>query len=139
MGKYEDYGMLAEKYYVEEQLPVSKIVKKLNLTDKTLHDWRKKGDWDNKREAFLKSQFNCYANLYQLANLVINKAVETAQSTGELPDSSTLNFIKAMADKLPKLKSLESEMALEKISENEKTDDALSTIDLVDNYLNGLN
>ena len=41
MAKFDDYGILAEKYYVEEQLPVSRIAEKLGLTDKTLHEWKK--------------------------------------------------------------------------------------------------
>lgn len=140
MAKKEQYYVLAEKYYVEDQMPVTGIAKKLNVTEKTLHNWRKEGEWDNKRAKFLRSQCQCYASLYELVNKMTQKIAEDFETTGEAPDGSTLYFIKAMVDKLPKLKQFENELVLDKtVNIHEKTDEDISTriAELVDKKLMG--
>lgn len=107
MGKFEDYGILAEQYFVEEQLPISAIAKKLHLTDKTLHEWKKNGNWENKRKDYLTSQCSCNKALYELVRLLTDKAVTDIRQNGTYPDSAALNFIGKMADKLPKIKNFE--------------------------------
>lgn len=107
MGKFEDYGILAEKYFVEDQLPVSAIAKKLHLTDKTLHEWKKNGNWEDKRKDYLTSQCSCNKALYELVRLLTDKAVNDIRQNGTYPDSAALNFIGKMADKLPKIKDFE--------------------------------
>lgn len=113
MGKFEDYGILAEKYYVEDQLPISAIGKKLNLTDKTLHDWKKKGNWEDKRREYLTAQCSCNKNLYELVRLLTDKAVTEIRTTGTYPDAAALNFICKMSDKLPKIKTFEENIVNE--------------------------
>ena len=127
MGKFEDYGILAEKYYVEDQLPISTIGKKLNLTDKTLHDWKKKGNWEDKRRDYLTSQCSCNKNLYELVRLLTDKAVNEIRTTGTYPDPAALNFIGKMADKLPKIKMFEENVVNELMNkspeDSEKSED----------------
>lgn len=122
MGKFEDYGILAEQYFVEEQLPISAIAKKLHLTDKTLHEWKKNGNWENKRKDYLTSQCSCNKALYELVRLLTDKAVTDIRQNGTYPDSAALNFIGKMADKLPKIKNFEENEVNElitKLSEKE--------------------
>ena len=113
MGKFEDYGILAEKYFVEDQLPISAIARKLNLTDKTLHDWKKKGNWEDKRRDYLTSQCSCNKTLYELVRLLTDKAVAEIRTEGTYPDPAALNFIGKMADKLPKIKTFEENVVNE--------------------------
>lgn len=139
MGKFEDYGLLAEKYYVEEQLPVSSIAKKLNLTDKTLHEWKKKGDWDNKRKDFLTSQFTCSAALQELV-LHLVKDANAKMNRGEMPEAAALNFISKMAEKLPKLKAYDDMVINEKMtdSDNESSvDQSQKVAELINKQLMG--
>lgn len=139
MGKKEQYYCLAEKMYVEEQKPVSAIAKSLNITNKTLGDWKKEGNWDEKRRKFLGSQYACYTGLYELLNKVTTKAIEEFHETGEIPERSTMNFISKMIDKLPKLKNFEAREIAEHLEEdlqenkNVDTDILLS----VDKFLRG--
>lgn len=128
MGKFEDYGILAEKYYVEDQLSISAIGKKLNLTDKTLHDWKKKGNWEDKRRDYLTSQCSCNKNLYELVRLLTDKAVNEIRTTGTYPDPAALNFISKMADKLPKIKTFEENVVNELM--NKSPEDTESKEDL---------
>lgn len=140
MGKFEDYGLLAEKYYVEEQLPISTIAKKLNLTDKTLHDWKTKNNWENKRKDFLQSQFTCSAALQELVIQLVKDA-NSKIKMGEMPEAATLNFIGKMAEKLPKLKAFDDMVINEKMTstENESISDQSQKIaELIDKKLMGL-
>lgn len=127
MGKFDDYGILAEKYYVEDQLPISAIGKKLNLTDKTLHEWKKKGNLEDKRRDYLTSQCSCNKNLYELVRLLTDKAVTEIRTTGTYPDPAALNFIGKMADKLPKIKNFEENVVNELMNKSpdntEKSED----------------
>lgn len=139
MGKFEDYGLLAEKYYVEEQLPISTIAKKLNLTDKTLHDWKNKNNWDDKRKDFLQSQFTCSAALQELVIHLVKDA-NAKIKMGELPEAATLNFIGKMAEKLPKLKAYDDMVINEKMtsSENKTVSDQATTVaELINKQLMG--
>ena len=132
MGKKEEYYLLAKKYYVEDQQPISSVGKRLNITEKTLHGWKREGDWEKERKKFLSSQYNCYSSLYELLNRVTNAALDTHSTTGELPDKATLDFIKAMADKLPKVKRMEDTLLEAKTVELEEieTDNQDKTKDL---------
>lgn len=116
MAKKEQYYVLAEKYYVEEQTPISGIAQKLNITEKTLHNWRKNGNWEDKRTKFLRSQCNCYASLYELVHKMTSKITDEFEAEGKMPDGSALYFISKMMDKLPKLKKFENEMITEKLN-----------------------
>ena len=122
MGKFEDYGLLAEKYFVEEQLPISRIGQKLDLTDKTLHEWKKKGNWEEKRKQFLQSQYTCYSALQEL---VMHLAKDTLQKvkSGEIPEAATLNFIAKMSEKLPKIKQLDELLVNEKMQDSSEEND----------------
>lgn len=139
MGKFEDYGLLAEKYYVEEQLPISTIAKKLNLTDKTLHDWKNKNNWDDKRKDFLQSQFTCSAQLQELLIHLV-KNTNAKIKAGELPEAATLNFITKMAEKLPKLKAYDDMVANEKMTTSENqtvSDQSQKVAELINKQLMG--
>lgn len=138
MGKKETYFILAEKYYVEEQLPVSTIATRLNITAKTLGEWKKEGDWENKRMKFLQSQYNCYASLYELVNKMTQK-ISDDYANGISPDGSTLYFISKMTDKLPKLKKFETELITDKnnqeVKEKEFSEEIIKKIN--DHIVNG--
>lgn len=117
MSKKEQYGKLAEQYYVENSMPISGIAKRLPINEKTLHNWKKAGKWDDKRTQFLHSQYSCYSSLYELVNLLVKNAIETYQTEGKLPEAKELYFIKDMAEKLPKLKAFENNLADEQIQQ----------------------
>ncbi|RAI14966.1 MAG: hypothetical protein DKM22_05625 [Candidatus Melainabacteria bacterium] len=121
MAKFEDYGLLAEKYYVEEQLSIRLISQKLSISEKTLARWQKNGNWENKRKDFLSSQYTCSAALQELVIHLAKDANEKIKM-GEMPEASALNFIGKMAEKLPKIKAFDEMLINEKLNEekNEK-------------------
>ncbi len=107
MSKKATYEILASQYYIEAQMSISTIAKRLNISEKTLHNWKKEAQWDKKRTAFLKSQYSTNQTLYELVHLVAKKALEDFKQEGIMPEQKTLYFIMNMADKLAKLKSYE--------------------------------
>ena len=113
MKKFEEYGILAEKYYVEEQLSLSQISTKLNICTKTLTDWKKRERWEEKRKEFLSSQYSCFSALQELL-MYLSKDALTKIKSGEVPESASLNFIAKMSEKLPKLKALNEEETCQK-------------------------
>lgn len=108
MNKFEEYGILAEKYFVEEQLSLTEISEKLNINTKTLIEWKKQENWEEKRKNFLSSQYSCYSALQELLMYLSKDALMKIKS-GEVPESASLNFIAKMAEKLPKIKAINEE------------------------------
>ena len=108
MKLIDEYGILAEKYYVEEQLTLKQISEKLNISVKTLWQWKKNEKWEDKRRNFLSSQYSCFSALQELL-MYLSKDALTKIKSGEVPESASLNFIAKMAEKLPKLKSIQEE------------------------------
>lgn len=128
MAKKEQFGRLAEQYYVESNMPISGIAKRLNINEKTLHSWKKEGEWDKKRAAFLHSQYSCYSSLYELVHLLVKNAINTYKTEGILPEAKELYFIKDMAEKLPKMKAFENNLAEEQITQT--TEEKKSEVDI---------
>lgn len=122
MSKKATYEVLACQYYVERQMSIAEIAKRLNVSEKSLHTWKKDNNWEEKRTKFLKAQYSTHQTLYELVNLMATKAVDDYKTEGIVPDQKTLYFIMNMADKLYKLKKYEEQSVLEKIEETNTTD-----------------
>ncbi len=139
MAKKAIYEITASQYYIELQMSIAQIARRLNVSEKTLHEWKKQGEWDKKRNCFLKSQYSCNQSLYELLNLITKKALDDYKTQGIVPDQKTLYFIMNMSDKLSKLKQFESQTAQEKIeelNEHEKTskEDSKNTDDMLKKF-----
>lgn len=113
MGKFEQYSPIAQQYFVEQQKPISTIAKELNITEKALHNWKKAGEWEQKKTEFLKSKYNCFSSLYQLTNMIASDALEAYKTQGEKPDKNTISFLSKAIDKLPKMKTIEQQEVIE--------------------------
>ena len=121
MTKKATLEIAACQYFVECQMSIAEIARRLNVSEKTIHNWKKEGEWDKKREFFLKSQYSTNQTLYELVHLVAKKALDDFKSEGAYPDQKTLYFLMNMADKLDKLKNYEDKLSGEKIAEAKQT------------------
>lgn len=133
MAKKEQYEAIAKQYYVEMQMSVAKIAKRLDISEKTLHGWKKDGKWEEERINFLNAQYKCYGSLYQLVYTLSNHALETYKTTGELPEAKNLSFIAKMADKLPKMKQFENTLlddAIKQVTEVEQKEEKDENLDM---------
>ena len=48
MTKKPEYEPIAAQYFVEMQMTVSQIAKRLDVSEKTIHNWKKAGGWEEK-------------------------------------------------------------------------------------------
>ena len=136
--KKQNYEILACQYFVENQMSIAEIARRLNVSEKSLHNWKNEGNWVEKRTRFLKSQYNTNQALYEFVKLLLQKALEDFKTEGIMPDQKTLYFIMNMADKLPKLKEYEKQTAEEKAEELNKVspekDSEVNTEDLIQKF-----
>ncbi len=139
MNKYEQYGLIAEQKFVEKNITLQKISEELNIPLKTLYGWKRKNNWSEKRKKHLSHIYDLHNLLYELLKKLVTKSVSLFDETGELPDSTTLNFISKLIDKLPKLKTIEVETLSEKLnSETESSETDNNIIEVIDKYLKGI-
>lgn len=117
MAKKERFFHLAEQYYVENNMPIAGIAKRLNITEKTLHGWKKEGEWDNKRASFLRAQYSCNSALYELVGLLAKNMLGTFKTQGTMPSSKEVYALTALIDKLPGMKNFETGLADEAIAQ----------------------
>lgn len=127
MSKKQAYYDIAQKMYIEEQKPISGIAERLDITEKTLRDWKIKGDWETKKLQLIKSQQSCHAELYKLVEKLTAKMSEDIEA-GEKPDASTLYFLKGMIDKLPKLKAYEDSVSTKQKEVEVSAEDLVSKV-----------
>ncbi len=143
MTKKPELIIIASQYYIECQMSVAEISRRLNVSEKTLHNWKNENNWNEKRSRFLKSQYSTNQTLYELLHLLAKKAIEDFKEEGVLPDQKTLYFIMSMADKLPKLKSYEKQEAQEKVEEitsqnKENEEQKINTEDMLQKFFNSV-
>lgn len=128
-NKKEQYFNVAQRMYVEQHTPLSGIAKRIDVSERTLVEWKKEGDWENKRSQFLKSMYSCYSELYEAVRKMTIK-LNADLDSGIIPDKSTMDFLRSMIDKIPKLKEFERAQIVEIQSNDtrqEKKDEDLST------------
>ena len=130
----ESLKLLASQYFIENQMSIAQIAKRLTISEKTLFNWKKSDNWEDKRTRFLKTQYSTNQQLYELLHLVSAKAVEDFKTEGVMPDQKTLYFIMNMAGKLKELKAFEQQTAEEKSAElnqlsNEKQEEKKNNTD----------
>lgn len=131
MAKKEQFELLARKMFVENQKSVAEIAREYNLTEKTVHRWKKAGNWAEERQKFLKSIHGSYTSLYEFIRLILDDTVAKYKETQELPDYKYLSYIRDLIDKLPKLKQFENELVTEKTDDSQ----AREPISLVDQIM----
>ena len=124
MTKKATLEIAACQYYVECQMSVAEIARRLNVSEKTIFNWKKDGDWEKKREFFLKSQYSTNQTLYELVHLIAQKAVDDFKTEGILPDQKTMYFLMNMSDKLDRLKKYEDNLSGEKIEQMNSASEA---------------
>jgi len=113
----ESLKLLASQYFIENQMSIAQISKRLTISEKTLFNWKKAENWEDKRTRFLKLQYSTNQQLYKLLHLVTDKAVNDFELEGIVPDQKTMYFIMNMAGKLKDIKSFENQLAEEKAAE----------------------
>ena len=119
MAKEQDFYSEAQQLYVHEHTPFEVIATMVPVSDRTLRTWAKKGDWAERREAYEDVQTKSHDKLHRMLSLLIDRACTDIEE-GKAPNPAQLNFIKAMAPSLVKLKAYEETAAPATTGEAEK-------------------
>ena len=61
----------AENLFVYKLKTVETIANELNLSRKTVMNWKEKGDWDNKRKLYIKSKISFHEELFVFARKIM--------------------------------------------------------------------
>lgn len=123
MAKKQAYYAEAEKLYIENAIPLSGIAKQLEITEKTLREWKTEGNWEEKRKNFIKTKNSCNVELHKM---IANLAGQVNQNLKEgMPvDPQMLYGINQLAATMLKLKAYEDNVVKEeaaKINTEEKS------------------
>lgn len=79
---------LAKRYYVNEGLTQKEIAERLNLTEKTVGTWVKKGNWDKEKKSLLVTKDKQITDLYdQLASII--DEIKTRPIVRDIPNHLT--------------------------------------------------
>ena len=106
MAKKPELYPEAQRLYTQERLTFEAIAQQLPVSDRTLREWAKEGEWAERRAAFEDVQTKSHDKLHRMLGLLIDRACNAIEE-GTDPNPAQLNFIKGMAPSLVKLKAYE--------------------------------
>ena len=119
LGKKDAHFAEAEQMYVEEQKGLENIAFDLNLNYKTLHRWKKLGNWDSKRKSYIKSQLSFRERTHNFANKLLD-SIEDDFENGDKPAVGRLYTIARILAMITKVQDL-PDTAKKQITDDGKT------------------
>lgn len=75
----------AERLFTYEFLTIDEIANRLNISRRTVCNWKEQSDWNNKRKEYLKSKQSFHEELYEFARKLMN-GISTDLDNGEKVD-----------------------------------------------------
>lgn len=96
MGKKEIFYTEAERLYVIEQLSLNEISSRLNVSIRTMYQWKNEGDWDNKRSQYLKSRQSFHEELYEFARELMARVKEDLASNRDVSANRIYGLVKLL-------------------------------------------
>ncbi len=109
----------AERQYLYEYKTLDEISSTLNLHRNTLIIWKEKGNWDNKRKAFLKSKQSFHEELYEFARKLM-KDITSDIDAGEKVDPGRMYAFCKIIPMFTKVKDYEDIVAKKEQKETRK-------------------
>jgi uncharacterized protein YjcR len=90
---------LAEQLYVYDDMSQKEIAEYLNVSEKTISNWKEKGDWDKMKSARSLTRDSIIKGLYENALLITNTAKEAKRPL----NSKEMDAIVKIASSIEKL------------------------------------
>jgi hypothetical protein len=84
MAKENLYGPEAERLYVTEQCTIAEIASRLRIAERSVRNWKEKGRWDEKRQAYLSSRRAFHEELYEFGQHLLRKIREDEDAGREV-------------------------------------------------------
>lgn len=103
MAKKATYYPEAEHLFVSEGLTLDAISKRLAVSTRTLQEWAKQGNWEQRREAFMKMAQSSHEKTYRLYNRWLDRAVNSEEL-----DIDTVYALSKLAPLLKRIELYES-------------------------------
>lgn len=103
----------AERLYVQDQLTLEAIASKLGCGVRTLTNWKREGNWDEKRKNFLETTQSMHEELYELARLLTTKNLNKVREGAE-PEKEQLSFVVKVMASIERTKKYETEVTAPK-------------------------
>lgn len=114
MQKKQAFYDKAQMLYVESGLSLARISTLTTVSERSLSDWKKDGNWSEKRKNFIKMQHSCCANMYKMLTGLTNQ-VNDQLLNGEEIDKGLVFSIEKIAKSIPKLRPYEKDTIHEEI------------------------
>ncbi|MBF0481282.1 MAG: DUF1804 family protein [Desulfovibrionaceae bacterium] len=96
MTKETVYGPEAERLYVYEQCGLAEIASRLNVAERTVRNWKERGDWDAKRKAYMSSRKAFHEELYEFSRELMAGIREDLQAKREVSPGRLYAFTKIL-------------------------------------------
>ena len=100
----------AENLFVYKLKTVETIANELNLSRKTVMNWKEKGDWDNKRKLYIKSKIAFHEELFEFARKLM-KDISADIDAGEKVDQGRMYTFCKLIPMFTKVKDYEDIVA----------------------------
>ena len=84
----------AENLFVYKLKTVETIANELNLSRKTVMNWKEKGDWDNKRKFYIKSKIAFHEELFEFARKIMKDITEDMEKGNKIDAGRMYAFCK---------------------------------------------
>ena len=84
----------AENLFVYKLKTVETIANELNLSRKTVMNWKEKGDWDNKRKLYIKSKNAFHEELFEFARKIMKDITEDMEKGNKIDAGRMYAFCK---------------------------------------------
>lgn len=137
--KKEDYFDQAEKLFVESRFSLVEISQEIDVSVRSLGDWKKEGDWEKKKIAYYKQHTSTNQKMLELAEKMTNNAIDNYDEDGNWiePSKDQINKIAKLSASIPKMKEIERIKDEEKHQKKDTRSDTQKVIDLMDAKLRG--
>ena len=96
MAKKEQYFAQAERLYVEEYKTLKEIGSLLNLNEKTVRAWRNEGQWESKRETYLKTCLPFHEEIFHFSKLLMDSIKEDLKNNKKVDQGRFYTFTKLL-------------------------------------------
>ncbi len=113
----------AQRMYVEDLMTFESIAASIDVSERTVRNWAKEGNWDLKRKKFMKFQENLQDDAREIASLLAQKIKEQL-ADGQEPANHLLFSFTRIANSLLKIREYEKTVATEAAADDNAREEA---------------
>ncbi len=112
-NKKQNYFVEAERLYVVEGMNLDDIAARINISTRSLSDWKKEGEWERKKAALLAQKNAFHEELYDFSRVLLRR-IKTDIENGDDPSTGQLYTLTNLLSSIGKVKIYEDQKESEK-------------------------